>query len=448
MRNQKQNARLQQARGQLFICGMFGNCASSVLSPRTPPGMPDFGQKAAFVWAANDCALQQQIEVGQGGDGVRQCERSEIDIPMSGPVPGSPSSASEAGDNASSSASDRMDQCSVTDARSSIASEVSATSSSSDLEELLAEIKAGNVTKMTISSLNSKLGKDCRTSKELIRSSGVATSLVSLLLSRDLTVGDDSGARYSVDERCVPHVLEEALAALAVLSEDEATTRLMATPEFLAVVTWYVSKGRKEARESACLILEKLSLEESFKGTMGSSPGVMDALNNLLRDEKHLKLVKVATRTMLALCLLRENRRRAVEVGAVASLLEMLPRARSATAEKALATLELLGTIEEGKEAIIDHALAVPVLVELILRVSDRGTEYAAGTLSAMCSDSIAMREAAVAHGAPTKLLLLIQSDCTARAKRKASQLLKVLHKIWVQDPCNPDSEGTKAIHY
>jgi hypothetical protein len=125
---------------------------------------------------------------------------------------------------------------------------------------------------------------------------------------------------------------------------------------------------------------------------------------------------------------------RAVEVGAVASLLEMLPRARSATAER--------------KAAMIEHALAVPVLVELILRVSDRGTEYAAGTLSSMCSDSVAMREAAVAHGAPTKLLLLIQSDCTARAKRKASQLLKVLHKIWVQDPCNPDSEGTKAIHY
>ena len=119
-----------------------------------------------------------------------------------------------------------------------------------------------------------------------------------------------AGARDSVDERHVPHVLEEALAALAVLAEDEETSRLMATPEFLAVAVWYVTKGRKDARENACLLLEKLSLEESFKGTMGSSPGVMDALNDLLRDEKHLKLVKVATRTLLALCLFRDNRRR------------------------------------------------------------------------------------------------------------------------------------------
>lgn len=139
---------------------------------------------------------------------------------------------------------------------------------------------------------------------------------------------------------------------------------------------------------------------------------------------------------------------RAVEAGAVAAMVEMLPRARSATAEKALATLELLGTTEEGKAGLINHALAVPVLVELILKVSDRGTEYAAGTLMTMCSDSEVTRQAAVALGAPTKLLLLIQSDCTARAKRKASQLLKLLHPLWLQDPCNPDSTVTQAIRF
>lgn len=420
MRNPSQNARLQQARGQLFICGIFGNCASSVLSPRTPPAIPEFEQQQE--------QQQQPIEVL-----LRHCEI---------PVSGSPStSASDAGNDCCNA------NCSTaTDARSSVASDFA-----TDMEELLAEIKAGNVTTMTVSSLRSKLGKDClETSRELVRSSGVASSLITLLLSSDLSV-TLGGARESVDERHVPHVLEESLAALAAVAEfDEAAVREMASSEFLAVVMWYVNKGRKEARESACLLLEKLSLEESFKGIMGASDtGVMEALNEMLRDEKQLRLVKLATRTLLALCLLRDNRYRAVEVGVVASLIEMLPRARSASAEKALATLELLGTTEEGKTAMIEHALAVPVLVELILKVSDRGTEYATGTLSSMCSDSMTMREAAVAHGAPTKLLLLIQSDCTARAKRKASQLLKALHKLWVEKPCNPDCDGTlEALRY
>lgn len=222
-------------------------------------------------------------------------------------VPGSPStSASDAGDCTASS--------SVTDARSSVASELS-TASASDFEELLTEIKAGNLTKMTISSLNNKLrGKsDCDASRELLRPSGVTAALVSLLLTSDLAVTDGAGARDSVDERHVPHVLEEALAALTALAElDDVAVGDMASEEFLAVVLWYVRKGRKEARENACLLLEKLSLEEGFKGTMGASGGVMEVLNDLLRDEKHLKLVKLATRTLLALCLLRDNRRRYV----------------------------------------------------------------------------------------------------------------------------------------
>nr|PNR57014.1 hypothetical protein PHYPA_004007 [Physcomitrium patens] len=214
---------------------------------------------------------------------------------------------------------------------------------------------------MTISRLNKELSKDRQASKELIQSSGTASSIISLLLSSNITVTDGMNARDTYDERHLPHVLEESLAALTILCEAESITRLMTTVEFLAL-----------------------------------------------------------------------------DVGVTLS----------ATAEKALAILELLGTIEEGKAAIIDYALAVPVLVELILKVSDRGTEYAAGTLRMMCSDSIAMREAAVAHGAPTKLLLHIQSDCTARAKRKASQLLKVLHKIWTQVPCHLNSDGTNALHF
>lgn len=446
MRKQKQNARLQQARGHLFICSTFGFCASSVLSPRTPPGVPDFGKKAAFVWAANDCTLQQQIEQAAVGpcDPSRVLAEISVNVAVAGTVlqPGSPSNSDRMADQGSSSCSEG--------GRASITSDGSDLRAS-DVEELLAEIKGGLCTTRNVRELNHRLRKpDCR---DTIRASGVASSLIALLLSSDLTDDASEGAPRpsSVDETKfqVHDVLEESLAALAVLAElDEAAMVLMTTAEFVAVVTRYLCQGRKEAQENACMLLEKLSLEEDLKETIGASPGVMETLKRMLADEKNPKPIKLATKTLLALCLLRDNRLRAVEAGAVASLVEMLPRARAATAEKALATLELLGTTEEGKEAIISHALAVPVLVELILKVSDRGTEYAAGTLSMMCIDSVTMQEAAVAYGAPTKLLLLIQSECTTRAKRKASQLLKVLHPLWLQEPCNPGSGGSHAIRF
>lgn len=183
MRKQKQNARLQQARGHLFICSTFGFCASSVLSPRTPPSAPDFGKKAAFVWAANDCTLQQQIEqAGPCVDQSRVLAEISVNVAVAGAVlglqPGSPSNSDRMMDQGGSSCSE---------GRSSITSEVGAM----DLEELLAEIKAGNCTTRTVRDLNYKLRKpDCR---DIVRSSGIASSLITLVLSSNLT-DDAAGA--------------------------------------------------------------------------------------------------------------------------------------------------------------------------------------------------------------------------------------------------------------
>nr|PNR44634.1 hypothetical protein PHYPA_014403 [Physcomitrium patens] len=60
-------------------------------------------------------------------------------------------------------------------------------------------------------------------------------------------------ARYSVDESHASLVLEDSLVALTILSEDKSATRLMATVEFLLVVTWYLCKGSINANENACL---------------------------------------------------------------------------------------------------------------------------------------------------------------------------------------------------
>ncbi|CAI9786312.1 unnamed protein product [Fraxinus pennsylvanica] len=76
----------------------------------------------------------------------------------------------------------------------------------------------------------------------------------------------------------------------------------------------------------------------------------------------------------------------------------------------------------------------VPILVKIILKISDRATEYAVGALLSLCSASELTQREALAAGLLTKLLLLVQSDCTERAKRKAQMLLKLLRGSWPED--------------
>lgn len=159
--------------------------------------------------------------------------------------------------------------------------------------------------------------------------------------------------------------------------------------------------------------------------------GVIDILKNLSSYPRGLK---VGIKALFALCLVKQTRHKAVAAGAAETLVDRLAEFDKCDTERALATVELLCRIPAGCAAFAEHALTVPLLVKTILKISDRATEYAAGALSALCSASERCQRDAVNAGVLTQLLLLVQSDCTDRAKRKAQLLLKLLRDSWPQD--------------
>lgn len=159
--------------------------------------------------------------------------------------------------------------------------------------------------------------------------------------------------------------------------------------------------------------------------------GVIEILRNPIA---YARALKVGIKALFALCLVKQTRHKAVSAGAAETLIDRLADFEKCDAERALATVELLCRIPSGCEAFAGHALTVPLLVKIILKISDRATEYAAGALMSLCSASEESQREAVAAGVLTQLLLLVQSDCTDRAKRKAQLLLKLLRDSWPQD--------------
>ncbi|KAK6135700.1 hypothetical protein DH2020_030539 [Rehmannia glutinosa] len=141
---------------------------------------------------------------------------------------------------------------------------------------------------------------------------------------------------------------------------------------------------------------------------------------------------------------------KAVEAGATEALIDRLTEFEKCDAERALATVELLCRIPSGSAAFASHALTVPLLVKIILKISDRATEYAAGALLSLCSATERAQREAVAAGVLTQLLLLVQSDCTERAKRKAQMLLKLLRDSWPDDSIanSDDFAGSDVVPF
>ncbi|KAL0334874.1 UNVERIFIED_CONTAM: U-box domain-containing protein 26 [Sesamum radiatum] len=106
------------------------------------------------------------------------------------------------------------------------------------------------------------------------------------------------------------------------------------------------------------------------------------------------RALKIGIKALFALCLVKQHRQKAVAAGAVEALIDRLAEFEKCDAERALATVELLCRIPSGCAAFASHALTVPLLVKIILKISDRATEYAAGALLSLCSAERAQQEA------------------------------------------------------
>ncbi|CAA6675401.1 unnamed protein product [Spirodela intermedia] len=201
-----------------------------------------------------------------------------------------------------------------------------------------------------------------------------------------------------------------SLAAMLPLSDQESAS-IASRPECLSWLAALLCRHPSaETRADAAAVIEAVSAaarSQDLRVTVGSTLHC-----------RHPRAGNVAIRALFSLCLAKENRELAVSAGAAGSLMSCVAAGdlQHAYLERALATVELLCRAEGGVEAVV-----------MAGKVSDRAAEHAVGALVAVCAASEELQREAVENGVLGWLLLMVQSNCTERAKRKAQMLLKLL---------------------
>lgn len=228
----------------------------------------------------------------------------------------------------------------------------------------------------------------------------------------------------------------ESLAILSSFPLSESECVLVSSdPDRISYLIFLLSHSSIDVRVNAASLLENVvagTRSPENRAEISNNDEVFDRIVGILNYPlSYPRAMKVGVKALFALCLVKQHRHKAVEAGAVEALINRLADFEKCDAERALATVELLCRIPQGCAAFASHALTVPLLVKIILKISDRATEYAAGALLSLCSAAERLQREAVAAGVLTQLLLLVQSDCTERAKRKAQMLLKLLRDSW-----------------
>lgn len=286
----------------------------------------------------------------------------------------------------------------------------------------------------SVSNLVQNRVNSLRRLRGLARDSEKNRSVITNLNARDVFVSilfDDS------DESDSAELKHESLALLAIFPpSDPNCSSIVSDPDKVGyLVSLLFHPSSIDIRVNSAALIESIiagTKSPDLRSFICTSEeiyvGVVSILTNPTPSPRALK---IGVKTLFALCLSKQHRHKAISAGAVNALISRLTELDKCDCERALATVELLCRVPQGCSSFGSHALTVPLLVKTILKVSDRATEYAAGALLSLASSSERLQREAVNAGVLTQLLLLVQSDCTERAKRKAQMLLKLLRDSW-----------------
>ncbi|KAH9309276.1 hypothetical protein KI387_037187 [Taxus chinensis] len=253
------------------------------------------------------------------------------------------------------------------------------------------------------------LAKSGMENRRCIAEAGAIPFLVSLLQSKD--------ARTQ----------ENAVTALLNLSIYDNNRTLIMAAGALDFIIEVLHKGKSmESRENAAATLFSLSVIDDCKITIGTRPKAIPALVSLLKEGTSRGKRDAAT-ALFNLSLYNGNKPLVVAAGAIPVLVELLLDERAGITDDALAVLSILAGSVEGLRA-IGSTSALPVLVELLRLGSPKGKENSIAVLLAVCkSGGEDMVNRLLMISSTLHCLQSLAMTGSARAKRKATSLLKIL---------------------
>ncbi|KAG8385143.1 hypothetical protein BUALT_Bualt03G0011100 [Buddleja alternifolia] len=219
----------------------------------------------------------------------------------------------------------------------------------------------------------------------------------------------------------------EVIAILVNLSlSSESKTNLMQPAKVSSIVD-VLNEGSIETKVNCVRLIETLMEEKDFRTEVVSSHSLLVALMRLVRDKRDPSGRLPGLGLLKLISTHKQVRSLIVSIGAIPQLVELIPVFNPDCVELILFILEALSSTPEGRQALKDCSKTIPNVVKLLMRISERCTEYALSILWSICK--VSPEECsliAVDAGLAAKLLLVIQSGCNPVLKQRAAELLKL----------------------
>ncbi|XP_074295553.1 U-box domain-containing protein 27-like [Silene latifolia] len=238
-----------------------------------------------------------------------------------------------------------------------------------------------------------------------------------------------------------PDLLEAVLKIFqlitSVIDDKEKLKKLIFTnPNLIPNLAKILKTSGSDSRVAVARIIETTAFDHESKKIFFED---CDILNNLLeilnfhcRDAvPNATEITAVLSCLIALTSPRRNKIRLIEAGGVPIITKLISLIddNHLIIENLLTLLEMLVGCTAARAAVTDDPNCIAGIIEKIMKVSTTANEHAAALLWSLCylfRDQKAREAMSKSNGGLTKILLLMQSDCSPAVKKMCCDLLRV----------------------
>ncbi|KAL1326837.1 hypothetical protein HN51_036958 [Arachis hypogaea] len=191
-----------------------------------------------------------------------------------------------------------------------------------------------------------------------------------------------------------------------------------------------LQRGSTDSKISSARVLQSLAMDTESKLLIGEKKGLISQVLRLTAPDKDPAVIENALSCLVAISTAKRNKFMLVHLGAVKAFSKLLTESSvsASVAEKVLKLLETVSSTKEGRTEICEDSTCVAAILSKVLKVSSAATEHAVTTLWSVCylfRDQKAQEAVTKANGL-TKILLLMQSNCSPPVRQMSADLLKI----------------------
>ncbi|XP_073271080.1 E3 ubiquitin-protein ligase PUB23-like [Primulina huaijiensis] len=316
----------------------------------------------------------------------------------------------------------------------------SVSSNSDKYEELVAILGAIETAPFKVSYLRKlrsviEVGDD-QVKEDFKRSGGVEV-LVKIIVQILVENSDFASFRSCEEAFCV-------LRQVPFSEEDEIIPQLLTTPDCMKSMAIMLQRGSEEARFCVITTFQKLGRADYQWNYVVQDQGIdfFKSLLEILSDENCTKASPCALQVLVqVLEASKKSRLKAIEAGAVCTLIELLPDSNRSKCEKIMQLIKLMCECAEGRLSFTEHGMGIAAVSKKMLNVSNCATKIGVKILWLISSVHTKERvlEEMLVYGAVKKLVALLQiGGGQSTTREKVVKILKLHGRTWWRYPCLP----------